>query len=416
MLLFGIYNFGLLLLQWNENIVLHNHINNEALTFVSFRLLAQSNVEPYDETNLENPFVLDAEENDNKLGSHITSIGPEVNVNSRVYKSIGNKDAHNKLKNDNISKKKNNDELNYEIKKGELIKEDPLNDKNEDGKILDKEEKNRQIVNNLKSDYLNSNEQLQKKYIEEIKLFDEETEDIPKALNDLLDDKIENLKLLMKEMLTRELQLIKERLHMCLKTDIKKCGLIKSKLLENQIEKANILRDKLLEDKYICTKMKIEDINSMKSLENSINNMGIRDRTKLKIKKHIKNYMDSDDSFEQVNIYNKIKKYITNDINPGIFRKIMHTLKIQEGVDSIGKSKLYHRITHNPLLLYIRRYVIFDLIVFIGTSQLMESAIVAIPITVVLLIILFFVVKFKSNITELFQKKKEKKKEKKKKR
>ncbi|CDU18716.1 hypothetical protein YYC_05330 [Plasmodium yoelii 17X] len=408
MLLFEIYNFSLILLQWNKNLVLHNHINNEALNCVPFRLLAQSNVEPYDETNLENPFVLDAEENDSKLGSHITSIEPEVNVDSLVYKSIGNTDAHNKLKNSNISKKKNNDELKYQIEKGELIKEDPLNDKNEDDKILDKEEINRQNLNNLKSYYLNPNKR-QTKYIEEIKLFKEEIEDIPEELKDLLDEKIENLKLLMKEMLTRELQLIKERLDVRLKNDIKKCKLIKSKVLENKIEKFIILRDKLLEDKCISKHIEIEDINSIESLENSINNMGIRDITKLKIKKHIKNYMDNDDSFEQVNTYNKIKKYITNDINPGIFRKIMNCLKIQEGFGAIGKSKCYHRITHSPLLLYVRRYVIFDLIVFIGTSQLMESAFIVIPITVVLLIILFFVVKFWSNLTELFHKKKRRK-------
>ncbi|SCN60782.1 Plasmodium exported protein, unknown function [Plasmodium chabaudi chabaudi] len=384
--------------------VLHNNINNEAFKLVPFRLLGQSNIESYDGTNLEKTFILHADEKGNKLGSHNICAKPELIEDLRVYKSKANKDAHNELKSGKKSKKKNNIELKHQIKEDELIKEYPLNDKNEDDKILDKEEINRQNLNNSKSDYLNSNKQHQKVYNKEVKLLDEEIEDIPEALNDLLDDKVANIKSLIEEILKKEFKRIKKRLDTLLKKDLEDCELIKNKILENQIEKANMLRDKLLEDKTICKKLKIEEIDSIESLENSINNMGIRNRTKLKIKNLIQNYMDIDDSFEQVEIYNRIKKYIKNDINPGVFRKIIHTLKIQEGFDAIGKSKYYHKIAHSPLLLYIRRYVIFDVIVFVGTSQLMTNAPMAIPIIISSLVVLFLIVRYGGNVIEFFQK------------
>ncbi|CAD2094655.1 Plasmodium exported protein, unknown function [Plasmodium vinckei brucechwatti] len=450
MLLFEIYSFILILLQWNKILVLHKHINNEAFKLVSSRLLGQSNVESYDGTNLKKAYVLHADKKESKLGSHNICVEPESITDLRVYKSKGSKDVHNELKNDKASTSQNNNELkndktstsqnNNELKY--QIKEDPIDDKNEDDKILDKKESNRQNLNNsksnylnlkskclnlkskclnlkskclnLKSNYLNSNKQYQKMYGEEVNLFGEEAKDVTETLNDLLDGKIENIKLLIEEILKKEFQRIKKRLDMLLKKDLENCELIKNKILENQIEKANILRDKLLEDKTICKKLKIEEINSIESLENSINNMGIRDRTKLKIKSLIQDYMDIDDSFVQVDIYNQIKKYIKNDINPGVFRKIIHTLKIQEGFDSIEKSKYYHKIKKSPLLLYIRRYVIFDVIVFVGTSQLIAKAPISIPIMIAILVVLFLIVKYGGNVKEFFQKLMQKKKKKKK--
>ncbi|CAD2094674.1 Plasmodium exported protein, unknown function [Plasmodium vinckei lentum] len=394
MLLFEIYSFILILLQWNKILVLHKHINNETFKLVSSRLLGQSNVESYDGTNLKKTFVLHADEKDNKLGSHNICVEPEPIADLRVYKSKGSKDVH--------------DELKYQIK------EDPIDDKNEDDKILGKEEVNHQNLNNSKSNYLNSNKQYQTMYSKEVKLFGKEAKDVTETLNDLLDGKIENIKLLIEDILKKEFQRIKKRLDMLLKKDLENCELIKNKILENQIEKANILRDKLLEDKTICKKLKIEEINGIESLENSINNMGIRDRTKLKIKELIQDYMDIDDSFVQVDIYNQIKKYIKNDIKPGVFRKIIHTLKIQEGLDSIGKSKCYHKIKNSPLLLYIRRYVIFDVIVFVGTSQLIAKAPISIPIMIAILVVLFLIVKYGGNVKEFFQKLMQKKKKKKK--
>ncbi|CAD2108029.1 Plasmodium exported protein, unknown function [Plasmodium vinckei petteri] len=403
MLLFEIYSFILILLQWNKILVLHNHINNETFKLVSSRLLGQSNVESYDGTNLKKTFVLPADEKESKLGGHDICVEPEPIADLRVYKSKGSKDVHNELKNDKASTKQNNNELKYQIKKG------PIYDK-----ILGKKEAIRQNLNNLKLNYLNSNKQYQKMYSEEVKLFGEESKDVTETLNDLLDGKIENIKLLIEEILKKEFQRIKKRLDMLLKKDLENCELIKNKILENQIEKANILRDKLLEDKTICKKLKIEEINSMESLENSINNMGIRARTKLKIKELIQDYMNIDDSFVQVDIYNQIKKYIKNDINPGVFRKIIHTLKIQEGFDSIGKSKYYHKIKNSPLLLYIRRYVIFDVIIFVGTSQLIAKAPISIPIMIAILVVLFLIVKYGGNVKEFFQKLMQKKKKKKK--
>ncbi|VEV57140.1 Plasmodium exported protein, unknown function [Plasmodium vinckei vinckei] len=407
MLLFEIYSFILILLQWNKILVLHNHINNEVFKLVSSRLLGQSNGESYDETNLKKTFVLHTNEKDSKLGSPNICVEPEPIADLRIYKSKGSKDARNKLKNDKPSTSQNNNVLKYKIKK------DPLNDKNDDDKILGKKKVNHQNFNNSKSNNLNSNKQYQTIHNEEVKLFDKEAKDVTEPLNDLLDGKFKNVKLLIEEILKKEFQQIKKRLDTLLKNDMEKCELIKNKILENQIEKANILRDKLLEDKTICEKLKIEEINSIESLENSINNMGIRDRTKLQIKKHIQNYMDVDDSFDQVIIYNQIKKCIKNDIKPGIFRKIVHTLKIEEGLDVIGKSKYYHKIKNSPLLLYIRRYVIFDVIVFVGTSQLLSAAPTSIPIIVALLVVLFLIVKYGGNIKEFFQKLTKKKKKKK---
>ncbi|SBT72617.1 Plasmodium exported protein, unknown function [Plasmodium ovale] len=293
---------------------------------------------------------------------------------------------------------KGNDAKKYVIEEFKLLENPKRGDKPIKGKpYRDKLLKNLILKNVTVRDQAENNE------IKEFELLKDEIGNGQLLIGKKLKDEIEKVQELTQRLLNDEMEKVELLRNKLLHDEIEKVAYLKDKLLKDNEDKVETLMDKLLEDKIIKDKIEIDGLTKIECLIYLIDNMNISNKKKLKIRKLLNMYMDSNDPFEQVEIYDDIKDYIIRESPTKCLNKYLNILKIRQSVNYIRKTKVWRVVTNTRVLVYIRRYIIFDLIIFIFTHQIAQTHIYVLPILVAILIVIYFIVRFRKALSSVFR-------------